>query len=47
VRPIELGILIVAGVLSMIASLWSPDWAMLLYLLVLPAPLVKRGLERG
>jgi hypothetical protein len=38
--------LIVAAVLSMIASLWSPDWAMLLYLLVLAAPLVKHGLDR-
>jgi TMEM175 potassium channel family protein len=44
---VKLGVLIVAAVLSMIASLWSPDWAMLLYLLVLAAPLVKRGMERG
>jgi uncharacterized membrane protein len=30
---VELGLLIVSAVLSMIASLWSPDYAMLLYLL--------------
>jgi uncharacterized membrane protein len=44
---VKLGVLIVAAVLSMIASLWSPDWAMLLYLLVLGAPLVKRAVDRG
>jgi uncharacterized membrane protein len=43
---VKLGVLIVAAVLSMIASLWSPDWAMLLYLLVLAAPLVKRAVDR-
>jgi uncharacterized membrane protein len=43
---VKLGVLILAAVLSMIASLWSPDWAMLLYLLILAAPLVKHGLDR-
>ncbi len=38
----ELGLLILSAVLSMIASLWSPDQAMLLYLLNLASPLVKR-----
>jgi hypothetical protein len=36
--------LILAAVLSMIASLYSPDWSMLLYLLVLASPLVARAL---
>jgi len=40
---VELGILIVSAALSMIASLWSPDDAMLLYLLNLAPPLVKRA----
>ena len=40
---VELGLLIVSAVLSMIASLWSPDYAMLLYLLNFAAPLVKRA----
>jgi hypothetical protein len=44
---VKLGVLILAAVLSMIASLWSPDWAMLLYLLVLAAPLVKRAVDQG
>jgi uncharacterized membrane protein len=44
---IELGILILSAALSMIASLWSPDDAMLLYLLNLATPWVKRALERG
>jgi uncharacterized membrane protein len=44
---VKLGVLIVAAVLSMITSLWSPDWAMLLYLLVLAAPLVKRVVDLG
>jgi uncharacterized membrane protein len=39
---IELGILILSAVLSMIASLWSPDDAMYFYLLNLATPLVKR-----
>lgn len=43
---VKLGVLILAAVLSMIASLRSPDWAMLLYLLVLAAPLVKRAVDR-
>ena len=43
---IELGILIVSAVLSMIASLWSPDYAMLFYLLNFAAPLVKRAVDR-
>ena len=43
---VELGILIVSAVLSMIASLWSPDNAMLLYLLNLASPLVKRVVGR-
>lgn len=40
---VELGILIVSAMLSMIAALWSPDMAMLLYLLNFAAPLVKRA----
>ena len=44
---VELGVLIVSAVLSMIASLWSPDDAMLLYLLNLASPLVARVVERG
>jgi uncharacterized membrane protein len=39
---VELGVLIVSAVLSMIASLWSPDDAMLLYLLNLASPFVAR-----
>jgi hypothetical protein len=39
---IKLGVLIASAILSMIASLYSPDYAMLLYLLVLAAPLVER-----
>jgi len=42
---VKLGVLIVAALLSMIASLWSPRWAMLLDLFVLAAPLVK-GVDR-
>ncbi len=41
---VKLGVLIAAAVLSMIASLYSPDWSMLLYLLVLASPLVARAL---
>jgi uncharacterized membrane protein len=43
---IKLGVLIAAALLSMIASLYSPDYAMLLYLLVLAAPLVARVVAR-
>ena len=43
---IKLGVLIAAAVLSMIASLYSPDYAMLLYLLVLASPLVARVVYR-
>lgn len=39
---IKLGVLIASALLSMLASLYSPDYAMLLYLLVLAAPLVAR-----
>jgi MFS family permease len=45
---IKLGVLIASAVLSMIASLYSPDYAMLLYLLVvLASPLVARAVDRG
>jgi uncharacterized membrane protein len=44
---VKLGMLILAAVLSMIASLYSPDYAMLLYLLVLAYPLVARAVYRG
>jgi uncharacterized membrane protein len=44
---VKLGVLIAAALLSMLASLSSPDYAMLLYLLVLAAPLVARAVERG
>ena len=40
---IELGILILSAILSMITSLWSPDDAMLLYLINLATPVVKRA----
>jgi len=43
---IESGFLIVSAVLSMIASLWSPDDAMLFYLLNLASPLLKRALNQ-
>jgi uncharacterized membrane protein len=43
---VELGVLIVSAVLSMIASLWSPDDAMLFYLLNLASPLAKRAARR-
>ncbi len=43
---IKLGVLIASAVLSMIASLYSPDYAMLLYLLVLASPLVARVVYR-
>ncbi len=45
--PIKLGVLIASALLSMIASLYSPDYAMLLYLLVLASPLVARVVDRG
>jgi uncharacterized membrane protein len=44
---VELGILIVSALLSMVASLYSPDDAMLLYLLNLATPLVKRIVYRA
>jgi uncharacterized membrane protein len=40
---VELGILILSALLSMIASLWSPDDAMLLYLLNLATPFAARA----
>jgi uncharacterized membrane protein len=43
---IKLGVLIAAALLSTIASLYSPDYAMLLYLLVLASPLVARVVYR-
>jgi uncharacterized membrane protein len=39
---VKLGVLIASALLSMIASLYSPDYAMLLYLLTLASPLVAR-----
>jgi TMEM175 potassium channel family protein len=44
---IKLGVLIASALLSMLASLYSPDYAMLLYLLVIASPLVARVVERG
>ncbi len=44
---VKLGVLIASAVLSMIASLYSPDYAMLLYLLVIASPLVARVVYRG
>jgi len=44
---IEFGLLIASAVLSMLLSLWSPDYAMLAYLLNLAAPLVSRVVGRG
>ena len=44
---IKLGVLIAAALLSMLASLYSPDYAMLLYLLVIASPLVSRVVDRG
>lgn len=40
---VKLGVLIASAVLSMLASLYSPDYAMLLYLLVIASPLVERA----
>jgi uncharacterized membrane protein len=45
--PVKLGMLILSAVLSMITSLYSPDWAMLFYLLILATPLVARIVDRG
>ena len=42
----KLGVLIASAVLSMIASLYSPDYAMLLYLLVLASTLAARAVYR-
>jgi hypothetical protein len=44
--PVKLGMVILAALLSMIASLYSPDWAMLSYLLILATPLVARAVSR-
>ena len=44
--PVKLGMVILAALLSMVASLWSPDWAMLSYLLILATPLVTRAMAR-
>ena len=43
---VELTVLIVSAVLSMIASLYSPDYAMLLYLLNFTSPCVARAVYR-
>jgi uncharacterized membrane protein len=43
---VELGILILSAVLSMVASLWSPDDAMLFYLLNLATPIAARAVYR-
>jgi hypothetical protein len=43
---VKLGVLITSALLSMLASLYSPDYAMLLYLLVLASPLVARAVHR-
>lgn len=43
---VKLGVLIASAILSMIASLYAPDYAMLLYLLVLASPLVARVVYR-
>ncbi len=43
---VELGVLILSAVLSMIASLWSPDYAMLFYLLNFAAPLATRAVSQ-
>ncbi|HZP10208.1 hypothetical protein, partial [Methyloceanibacter sp.] len=44
---IKLGMVILSAILSMLASLYSPDYAMLFYLLVLASPLVSRTVEWG
>jgi len=44
---VRLGILILSAVLSMIVSLFSPDYAMLLYLLNIAAPFVRRVVGPG
>ena len=43
---VELSILMVSAVLSIVTSLFAPDYAMLPYLLNLAAPLVKRVVDR-
>ena len=43
---VKLGVLIASALLSMLASLYAPDYAMLLYLLVLASPLVERAVYR-
>jgi uncharacterized membrane protein len=43
---VELGMLILSAVMSMIASLYSPDYAMLFYLLTIASPLVARAVDR-
>lgn len=43
---LDLGILILSAVLSMITSLFSPDYAMLLYLLNIASPRVARAIHR-
>ncbi len=43
---VELGVLIVSAILSMITSLFAPDYAMLLYLLNLASPLVARTVNQ-
>jgi len=43
---VKLGMLILSAVLSMVTSLFSPDYAMLLYLLILASPLVARVVDR-
>jgi len=44
--PVKLGMVILAALLSIVASLWSPDWAMLSYLLILATPLVVRVVSK-
>ena len=43
---VELGMRVLSAVLSMIASLYSPDYAMLFYLLTIASPLVARAVYR-
>jgi MFS family permease len=43
---VELSILIVSAVLSIVTSLFAPDYAMLPYLLNLASPFVKRAVYR-
>lgn len=44
---IEFGLLIASAVLSMLVSLWSPDYAMLAYLLNVAAPFMRRRAGTG